>query len=457
MAKMAFQGEMPFCISSYPSMMLDRTQAPAFRAIHTVQLPAVDTHTLANGIPLYLIAVQQQPVLRLEVILEAGTWYEQTGQSSAATSADGTGAAFFTLKMLAEGTATRTAAQISEAFDRYGAFLELSSGPDRASLVVYCLTRHLAAILPIVRELLTEPTFPDKELADLRNITAQNLRVNLEKNSYMASVRFREAVFGAGHPYGRSQRLDVVEGITRDAVVSFYERVIHQRPFRILLAGQATATEVSLINQTLGQLPVLEPVAVPGHAVPPAPQPAESILVEKPSSLQSSIRMGRRLFSRHHPDFMKALVINEVFGGYFGSRLMKNIREEKGFTYGISSSLASFRREGYLLIGTDVKKEFTQQTLDEIHKEIDRMQTELVPADELETVTNYMAGEFVGSLNTPFEIADRYKVILLDGLPANFLTDYVSNLRAVSPEEIREAARQYLQPDTLLDVVVGGR
>ncbi len=445
---MAFQQR---CHFAFPviqtSMILDRTQAPPFRAIQTVQLPAVENHVLANGIPLHLIAVQQQPVLRVEVIMEAGTWYEQQSL----------GTAFFALKMLSEGTKTRSSAQISEEFDRYGAFLELSTGPDRASLVVYCLTKHLASILPLVQELLTEPTFPEKELADLRNITGQNLRVNLEKTSYLAGMRFREAIFGQEHPYGRTQQLAVVEGMIRDAIVDFYERVIRNQPFRVLLAGQASMTEVDLINQTLGQLSVSGLKPNPTYTDNLLTAPVDPILVEKPASLQSSIRVGRRLFSRHHPDFMKTLVMNEILGGYFGSRLMKNIREEKGFTYGISSNIASFRHTGYFLIGTDVKKEFTQQTLDEIRKEINRMQTELVPANELETVTNYMAGEFVGSLNTPFEIADRYKVILLDGLPDDFLTNYVTNLRAVTPEAIRDAANQYLQAEDLLEVVVGSR
>lgn len=439
---------MPFCVFSYQTpMTLDRTQPPPFRAIQTVQLPAVENHTLANGVPLHLIAVQQQPVLRLEIIMEAGAWYE----------AGAAGTAFFALKMLAEGTTTRSSSQISEAFDRYGAFLELSTGPDRASMVVYCLTKHLSSILPLVHELLTEPIFPEKELADLRNITGQNLRVNLEKNSYLAGVQFRQALFGSSHPYGRTQQLDVVENMTREAVVGFYKRVIQNQPFRIVLAGQASITEVDLIDKMLGQLPVSGAPLSPSYTDNMSVAPVEPILMEKPASLQSSIRIGRRLFSRHHPDFMKTLVMNEVLGGYFGSRLMKNIREEKGFTYGISSNLASFRHTGYFLIGTDVKKEYTQQTLDEIRKEIDRMQTERVPASELETVTNYMAGEFVGSLNTPFEIADRYKVILLDGLPDDFLTNYVANLRAVTPEAIRDAANQYLQADDLLEVVVGSK
>jgi zinc protease len=426
-------------------MTLDRTQSPAYQAIQEIQLPAVQQHRLDNGILLHLIAVDQQPVLRLECVFDAGTWYEQTP-----------GTAFFAVKMLAEGTATRSSAQISEYFDRYGAFLELNSGPDRASMVIYCLTKFLPNVLPVLRELLTEPVFPQKELDELRNITLQNLRVNYEKNAYLAGVLFREKLFGLDHPYGRSQRPDAIEQLTREGVADFYERAIRNRPFQLVVAGQAGENEVLLINRELGSLPVRtdQLLAFTGGQLV---DDAVPVLAEKPDSTQSSIRVGRRLFTRSHPDFFRMLVTNEILGGYFGSRLMKNIREEKGFTYGISSNMPSFRRDGYFLIGTDVNKENTQQTLDEIRKEIHILQTEPVSADELETVKNYMAGEFVGSLNTPFEIADRYKVILLDDLPADFLSTYIQRLRAVTPTDIMATAMTYLTQGDLREVVVGGK
>lgn len=429
-------------------MTLDRTQSPAFQAIQEIQLPAVAQHTLDNGILLHLIAVEQQPVLRLECVFDAGAWYEQT--------ADRPGSAFFAVKMLAEGTTSRSAAQISEHFDRYGAFVELNSGPDRASLVVYCLTKFLPDVLPLLRELITEPTFPAKELDDLRNITLQNLRVNYEKNAYLAGILFREKLFGLDHPYGRSQRPEAIEQLTRDGVAAFYERAIRNRPFQLILAGLASENEVLLINRELGQLPIrTDQLSAFAGGLPT--DDALPILAKKPDSTQSSIRLGRRLFTRSHPDFFKMLVTNEILGGYFGSRLMKNIREEKGFTYGISSNMPSFRREGYFLIGTDVNRENTQQTLDEIRREIHVLQTEPVSADELETVKNFMAGEFVGSLNTPFEIADRYKVILLDDLPADFLITYIQRMRAVTPVDIMETATRYLVPDDLREVIVGGK
>lgn len=426
-------------------MTLDRTQSPAFQAIQEIRLPVVQTHRLDNGAPLYMIAVAHQPVLRLECVFDAGSWYEQVP-----------GTAFFAMKMLSEGTPQRSSAEISEYIDRYGAFLELNSGPDRASVVIYCLTKFLPDVLPLLRELITEPTFPEKELEDLRNITLQNLRVNYEKNAYLAGVLFREKLFGAAHPYGRSQRPEFVAQFTRSEVINFYEQSIKNNPFRLILAGSATENEVLLINRELGQL-ALHTNNRNGLAYPERTDDNQTVLAEKPDSIQSSIRLGRRLFTRSHPDYFKMLVTNEVLGGYFGSRLMKNIREEKGFTYGISSNMPSFQRDGYFLIGTDVNKENTQQTLDEIRKEIHILQTEPVPADELETVKNYMAGEFVGSLNTPFEIADRYKVILLDSMPADFLTTYIQNVRAVTLDDIMEAATLYLATDQLCEVIVGGK
>ncbi len=424
---------------------LDRTLPPAFQPVPDVQLPPVETHALTNGMPLYVVAFDQQPVLRVEVNLEAGAWYETRPATS-----------FFAWKLLAEGTTTRTSAQLSDAFDSYGAFLELNSSFDRGSLVVYCQPKHLANVLPLMADLLTNATHPEKEFDDLQTITLQNLKVSYEKNSHVAGVRFRQKLYG-NHPYGRSQHPDTVGTLPRAEAVAFYDQHIRQQPFRVMLAGQVTSAHRVLVNDFLGKLPV-----VPRQNGHPTPAPtAQTDLgpehIDKPDSLQSSIRMGRMLVKRDHPDFYKLLVLNEVLGGYFGSRLMKNIREEKGYTYGISSTIGAFRHAGHFLIGTDVKREFTEQTIGEIWKEIARLRNEPVPADELTVVQNYMAGEFVGSLNTPFEIADRYKLILYDGLPADFLNRYISRIRGVSSADIQDMARTYLAPGSLLEVVVGGR
>jgi len=425
--------------------LVNRAQAPDYKQVNEVRVPSVAQWTMDNGQPLYWINAGEQPVVRLECIFEAGAWYESlSGVSSLA------------MKMLSEGTTSHTSAQISSYLDRYGAFLEHHSGTDRASLTIYCLTKYLPQVLPLMHSMLTESIMPEKELGDIRNTTLQNLRVNLEKNNYVAGNLIREQLFGKNHPYGHSQKPEILEAIQRDTLYSFYQQRVQNRPFRILLTGQLTETEVLLVNQHLGKAPVT-PVTDAGNSPVIDGNKGEPVLIEKEGSLQSSIRLGRRLFTRKHPDYHAMLVFNEILGGYFGSRLMKNIREEKGLTYGIWSHLSTLPREGYLLIGTDVKREFTQLTLDEIWKEIRVLREQPVPADELETVKNYMAGSHVGSLNTPFEIADRYKSILFDGLPADSINTHIEHLRAVTATRVQEMANQYLQDGSLIEVVVGGK
>ncbi|OJV21205.1 MAG: peptidase M16 [Dyadobacter sp. 50-39] len=426
-------------------MLLDRTIAPDFKIVQTVNLPEPQTYTLDNGIALHVINIGEQPVVRLECIFEAGNWYETE-----------TAASYFAIKMLTEGVEEMTSQEISEAFDQLGAFTEMTHTSDRVGIVVYCLSRFLPEVLPLVQKLISSATFPEKEFQELKNITVQNLKVNKEKTAYLATTEFRLRLFGAHHPYGQSQSIEGIESLKMEVVRAHYERFIRDGKFTAVLAGQVTEADVQHVNASLGQNS-FESEAENITFQASESYHGEEAVVERPESVQSSIRMGRVLFNRHHPDYFKMLVTNEILGGYFGSRLMKNIREEKGLTYGISSHLVTLRNEGYLMIGTDVKKEFTQQTIHEIKKEIYRLQTEPVGAEELQTVKNFMAGEFAGSLNTAFEVADRRKILLLDGLPANFFNQYIDRIHATTAEDVMQMANSYLRPEDMLTVIAGGK
>lgn len=426
-------------------MLLDRTIAPDFKVIQTVTLPEPKTYKLDNGIALHVINIGEQPVVRLECIFDAGNWYENHQAAS-----------YFAIKMLPEGAGGMTSHEISEAFDRLGAFTELTHTSDRIGIVVYCLSRFLPDVLPLVDKLIRSATFPEKEFQELKNITIQNLKVNKEKNAYLATTEFRAKLFGTDHPYGQSQDEQNILSLGIGEVKEHYERFVKNGRFTVILAGQIDEADVSHVNAALGANLIGTNETEVSFEPSGAYRGAEA-LVERAESVQSSIRMGRVLFNRHHPDYFKMLVTNEILGGYFGSRLMKNIREEKGLTYGISSHLATLRHEGYLMIGTDVKKEFTQQTIDEIRKEIRRLQTELVGEEELQTAKNFMAGEFAGSLNTAFEVADRRKVLLLDGLPADFFNQYIERIHATTAEDVMAMAVAYLRPEDMLTVVAGGK
>ncbi|ACT95450.1 M16 family metallopeptidase [Dyadobacter fermentans] len=426
-------------------MSLDRTIAPDFKVIQSIHLPEPQSHILDNGVALHVINIGEQPVVRLECIFEAGNWYESELAAS-----------YFAIKMLPEGVEGMMSQEISEAFDRLGAFTEMTHTSDRAGIVVYCLSRFLPDVLPLVQKLILGASFPEKEFKELKNITVQNLKVNKEKTAYLATTEFRALLFGLAHPYGQSQTEEGIDALEIDAVLEHYRRFIRNGKCTLVLAGQVTEANVAQVNATLGQTAIAaetEPVLFQAES----PYQGSEAVVERPESVQSSIRMGRVLFNRHHPDYFKMLVTNEILGGYFGSRLMKNIREEKGLTYGISSHLVTLRNEGYLMIGTDVKKDFTQQTIDEIKKEIHRLQTELVGAEELQTVKSFMAGEFAGSLNTAFEVADRRKVLLLDSLPADFFNQYIDRIHATTADDVMKMANRYLRPEDMVTVVAGGK
>jgi predicted Zn-dependent peptidase len=175
-----------------------------------------------------------------------------------------------------------------------------------------------------------------------------------------------------------------------------------------------------------------------------------------PESVQASVRVGRLLFNRTHPDYLRMRVVNEILGGYFGSRLMKNIREDKGYTYGIYSRISTYSDTGSLVIGADVKKEFAAEVIEEIYKEMNVLAQEPVPAQELEVVRNYMLGKFLGNSITPFDLAEKFKVLLFNGLNYVHYEELLDTIKTIDTEQIMQVASLYLTPQLMTEVVVGG-
>lgn len=249
---------------------------------------------------------------------------------------------------------------------------------------------------------------------------------------------------------------DVIENVQQTDLLAFFQTKILASPFDIILVGQISDPDIRLVNEVFGG-PKLTNLAKPAEPLALIrPDTQKTHILTKEESLQSSIRMGQATFTKEHPDYFKWMITNEIFGGYFGSRLMKNIREDKGYTYGIYSNLMMFQHAGYWGVSTDVKQEYTQQTLEEIYKEAQRLREEPVEKKELETVRNYMLGSFVGSINTPFDLADIFKSIYFSGLDYAFYDRYVQTIKNIDPDEIRQTARQYLHPEDMHLVVVGG-
>lgn len=423
--------------------MLDRTSPPIFHRINKINIPDPSCDLLDNGIPVYTIAAGKQPVIKIEFIFNAGSWYEQAP-----------GASYFATKMLSEGTSSLNSTTISNEIEKYGAHLDLNASMDFAVITLECLNKQLPKLLPLVHELLYDSVFPENEFLTLKKIKSQQIKVSREKTSVLASVKFRESLFGSNHPYGKDLTDKNVEDLKLSEVINFYNQFF-KTGYEIIVSGQPTPDSHSLLNYVFGKRKLLNPSESP-RFVAGNLSSEKNILEKKSNNIQSSIRLGKKLFKKNHPDLIDILILNEILGGYFGSRLMKNIREEKGYTYGISSSIITLKNEGFFIVGTDVNKENTQNTIDEILKEIKILQSTPVPEEELETVKNYMVGSFLSDINTPFALADKFKSVHLNGLDLQFYKKYIDRINAITPNEIKNIVKKHLDIDTLYTVVVGG-
>ena len=420
--------------------MVDRTAPPQYFAVDHVDLIEALPFTLDNGIQGFFINAGAQPVMRLEFIFRVGKKQEAAP-----------GISFFAGKMLPEGTEAYNAAELFEFFDSLGAFIEVAPGFDYINLTVHFLNKHLDRLLPVIAEILYQPRFGEEELQNLKKIKRQQLKVELQRNNLLASRKFREAIFKDSHPYGQSLELAHIDQVEASSLRNYFEDFMRHR-IEIIASGQIGAEEIASINSHLGQLPA--------QTVPMAArwdfqyQPTE-LLLEKEDSLQSSIRVGSPIISRKHNDYWKLAITNEILGGYFGSRLMKNIREEKGYTYGIHSALSHLEDQSMFVIGTDVKKEYRLQTLFEIRSEIKKLQNELVSGEELKTVTHYMAGSFAADVNSPFALAEKFKTLHFNRLDYQHYSDFFKTLKDITPDDIIETSRKYFDLDLFSQVVVG--
>lgn len=421
--------------------MLDRTKAPDFQVIKDHKLPEINTQKLKNGINFHQLITKNQPVLGFQIAFEAGKCQENKVEEAA-----------FMAKLLLEGTKNHTAKQIADKISFYGASINVDSGNDFTIVSFYTLGKHLEKLLPLLKEVLQEPTFPQSELDNLKNRSVQNLKIQEEKTAYLASVKLKKELFKENHPYSSSLTEETIRAVERQDLIDFYETHIQSSPFEAYLVGDIDTTSEKLItdfiesfeiNATKKDKPLLEN---PTNTV-------TKIYEEIEGSVQTSIRIGRLLFNQKHPDYAAFKVMNMILGGYFGSRLMQNIREDKGYTYGISSRTVAMKNGSYFVIGTDVKKEIYQDAVNEIYKEIEKLKNEPVSEDELENVKNYMSGNFLGSLSTAFAVMDKMQDIHLYNLDENYYNDYVIKLRKVTIEDVQKVAQTYLVD--LTEVCIG--
>jgi len=417
---------------------LDRTQAPPFRLSSDYSLSHPEIFKLGNGVQLFAFRELEQEVVKLEFLFEAGKWYEPK-----------LGISHFTSQMLSKGTENLNSFQIAEAIDSLGAHLEISQGFDMVTVSLFSLRKNSIAALNIVFDLLKNPSFEDEELRLMKEIFIQTLRVNNQKTSVVASKDIRKAIFGKDHPYGNSVEEGDVKKIERkDLKTFFHDRFSLHSAF---LIGRLTNDEVNDIINTI-PLSLLKSNTRSKFERVPGISAGEV----KPTSVQASIRLGKKCLSKSEDkEYFDAVMFNHILGGFFGSRLMKNIREEKGLTYGIYSSLNHLLRDSFWIIGAEVNQTNASRALEEIRREIKILQEELVSEQELEIARNYFIGSWQSDNSTLFAVAEKVKNNYLSGLSENYHFNLLTHLQKITPSQIQQAARTSFDTTGLIEVRVG--
>ncbi|MBL0328857.1 MAG: insulinase family protein [Bacteroidetes bacterium] len=423
---------------------LDRTTSPSFKTVDKIEMIRATEKRLKNNIPVYSINAGSQELIKIEFLFGAGMFQQQMPLQAATVNS-----------MLEEGTSKMSAAQIADAVDFYGAFLEVGVSQDNASVVLYTLNKHLKATLPVVEDVIKNATFPEDELQTHLINKKQKFHVNNQKVANVARKRFTELIFGSKHPYGINVQEPDFDKINRNYLNEFYKLYYRSNNCKIILAGKIDEEVFHLLNDFFGGTDWSTDSQPKVNTIQIVSEKQREQLIYKEEALQSAIRIGKVMFNKTHPDFQSLQILNTVFGGYFGSRLMSNIREDKGYTYGIGSGIASLQNSGYFFISTEVGVDVCKNAIDEIYFEMNRLRTELIPEDELQLVKNYLLGTFLRSVDGPFAMAERFKGILEYNLSYDYFDKYIATIKSVSASQLCDLATTYFDKESMIELVVG--
>jgi zinc protease len=421
---------------------LQRLQPPVF-PVEKVTIQEAKSFRLNNGVPVYLIEAGTEEIMRLEFVFRAGQVKEYIPLLASSCNL-----------MLSEGSQNYSSEELNRLLDFYGVFFNQSAEKDCSGIVLFFLNKHIEKVLELSREILFRPVFPQAELNSLMKKRLRWYMVNREKVQNLAMDQFFESVFGKFHPYGYQIREQDFENVTPAILSDFHTKYYTPENMTIIISGKLHSKTPDLLNSYFGERGSNKNIT-DGPTYTLKGEKSKKIHISKPGTVQNAIRIGSATINKRHSDYPGLKILDSILGGYFGSRLMKNIREKKGLTYGISSTISSLDLSGYKVISTEVRQKNCQRVIDEIYKEIKLLQNVRVKNTELAVVRNYMSGEMLRMFDGPFALAESFKSAWEFGLDNNYYFRLSEKIKTIEADEIIELARTYYDIDALYEITVG--
>jgi zinc protease len=426
---------------------LNRTQPPPIKdpVDFNIVLPACTIKTLSNGVQVYMLNMGTEDTLMIDWVFYAGNCFEKKKTVAAATN-----------HLLKNGTSKRSAFELNEHFEFYGAYLSRHCYNETSEIVLHSLSKHVDELIPVVSEIISDSIFPEKELGIYVQNSKQKLQVNLQKCEFVASRVIDANLYGEKHPYGAYSTLEDYSALQRDDLTTFYDRYYKNGHCVIFVAGKLPANMLDLLEQSFGSLPLKNHKGADKEIIynlDPSPVKKQQLINDE-NGVQAAIRIARHFPNRHHTDFQKVMVLNNIYGGFFGSRLMGNIREDKGYTYGIYSYLLNHIHDGGWMISTEAGRDVSEATVHEVYEEMKDLREEIIDEEELKMTRNFMIGSILGELDGPFQVLGRWKNLVLNNLDENYFYSAINTIKTVSAEELQHLAKKYLVPDEFYELVV---
>ncbi len=424
------------------------TAAPPLSPERQVTWPKRTKARLANGLAVVLAESHTIPKFHGELFLRAG---------NADASHRAPGLAEMTATVLRTGTARRLSRQIEEDLRRLGADLSSHAGADNSAIAFAGLSELAEPLLALVNELAREAAFPEPEFERERRQKLEEVKLSRTQPGFLASERLRKVLFGV-HPYGQvAPTEEQVTAYKRDDLLAVYREFYTPENALLLMVGDFdSAAMLQTIEKVFGAWSGKKPI-IPLAPEPPKPRGRRVHLVHVPGAVQAQVLAGCHAITRKHPDWIKLGLTNSLYGGAFNSRLVMNIREDKGYTYSPRSGVTPMRQYGYFSVSAAVRNDVVAASLTESFYELDKLRALPVPEPELADARNYVSGVFSLGLATQDGLLSQLATVALNDLPDDYLETYREKVRALAPDDLLATARKYLDSANMQIVVVGDR
>lgn len=413
---------------------------PPINLTPELRVPHTTLHTCANGTRLYTMHNSKQGVLRVSFIFRAGTSWQSVPFSASAT-----------INTLSEGTERFSALEIAERLDFVGSYFDANIDRDWAVLTYCSLSKFASETFEIAEQVVLHPTFPEREIEVYCTKRKEQLIVQRSKPDHLSRELFGKSIFGAEHPYGITSPAEAYDSLCRGDVEEFYRTHYTAEGCFAVLCGDITDEHIARTKAILEQLPH----GATFERTIPAPAPQQFATLNVEGAVQSCLKIGTPLFPRTHPDFIPMQMVATAMGGYFGSRLMQNLREQHGYTYGAYSAMINLDQSGYFVMSADVASDYTEAAIGEMMAEVERFCSKPMEDRELQMVKNIIFGDVMRIFDGPFGVADVTIENIQNGTDNGYTERLLNQVATAQAAHLQEVASKYLIPSKLTTTIVG--